>query len=56
MLLCLQKYNLELQYKKGNDMHVLQKYKSVLVWELEEIDHQAGLPVIQYSVRSAGNS
>ena len=54
MLLRLQRYNLEIRYKKGKEMFLSdtlsraflpQAHVSALVHELEEIDHKASLPV-----------
>ena len=54
MLLRLQRYNLEIRYKKGKEMFLADTLSraflpkaqvSALVHELEEIDHKASLPV-----------
>lgn len=54
MLLCLQRYNLEIRYKRGKEMFLADTlsrafppYREVskVVQELEEIDHMALLPV-----------
>ena len=54
MLLRLQRYNLEIRYKKGKEMFLAdtlsraflpKAHVSALVHELEEIDHKASLPV-----------
>ena len=54
MLLRLQRYNLEIRYKKGKEMFLADTlnraflpkvHVSELVHELEEIDHKASLPV-----------
>ena len=54
MLLRLQRYNLEIRYKKGKEMLLAdtlsraflpKAHVSALVYELEEIDHKASLPV-----------